>query len=474
MEYLPEYSCASVRAKSIGRWRGSEKHVTADYVLKLGYNLALRHIQSMRVRSTQQPPTREDIDRVVQQGASAEDKVRFRRFLRRLRQAYLLDAQDRPLSARLRLIKQYKNDGLVLFLGAGVSVGSGIPNWPKLADTVLEKSGLAPDEVLDVKKALPSNIAQFELADRRLGRKEFVRTVYEALYRNMACKSLLEKIPLKYEEQVGWCGWGDVFDALRANKTLQAVGNLLVTYDGIRPRRNPQIHAVLTFNADTLLELYCQAKTSGKRVVTLVDRASVGDDPDQIPVYHLHGTLDAREENLFRSAPPSVSTSELQQLSDELLPDLVFRESEYYETIANPTSFVNHTPQSFLRRLNGLFIGTSLDDLNMRRWLHDSFCERVQHRAKYLREFYWRQYPAAEHEARLESLRHFWLRPETEKDNDGNTWAVPMEHVQSVMSSLGVQVVWCADFGDMQQCINEVQREGSEQEFGRRVADYPT
>lgn len=262
--------------------------------------------------------------------------------------------------------------------------------------------------------------------------------------------------------------------SLQANRTLEAVGDLLITDDGAGPKRNPQIHAVLTSNADNLLELYCEAKTGGKRVITMVDRASVGDHPDQTPVYHLHGTLDARDENLFRPTPASVPPNELQELTDELLPDLVFRESEYYETIANPASFLNHTPQSFLRRLNALFIGTSLDDLNMRRWLHDSFRERVQHRTSYLREFYWRQYPDAKHEARLESLRHFWLRPETEKDKDGKTWVVPKKHVESVMRNLGVQVVWCTDYEDMRRCLAEVQQRGCDPEFDRRVADYPS
>lgn len=428
----------------------------------------------MRIRSTEKPPTKEDIDRILQEGAGAEDGVHFRRLLRRLRQACFLDAQNRPLQARERLVEQYKNDGLVLFLGAGVSISSGIPGWPKLAEAVLGKSGLAPTELSNVRKAL-SLIAQFELADRRFGsHTKFVKAIYEALYHEMECKPLLESIPREYKEQSGWCGWGDVFKALHTIRTLEAVGNLLINYDGIEQRRNPQIHAVLTFNADTLLELYCQAKTSGKHVVTLVDRASVGDDPDRTPVYHLHGTLDAREENVFRPRPGSVDPNELQEITDELLPDLVFCESEYYETIANPTSFVNHTPQSFLRRLNALFIGTSLDDLNMRRWLHDSFCERVQHRSKYLREFYWRQYPSAEHEARVESLRHFWLRTETERDNDGNTWVVPKEPVESVMSNLGVQIVWCADYGDAQRFIAEVQRKGYDPEFGRRAANYPT
>ena len=185
----------------------------------------------------------------------------------------------------------------------------------------------------------------------------------------------------------------------------------------------------------------------------------------------MHGTLDARGENLFRKAPASVKSGELQDISDELLPDLVFRESEYYETIANPSSFINHTPQSLFRRLNTLFIGTSLDDLNMRRWLYDSFSERVRHRTKFLREFYWKRYDDARYEATLESLRHFWLHPETQEDSGNRPWLVSKKHVDCVMHHLGVQVVWCTGCEDMQRCINEVRQLGHDSEFGRRPAD---
>jgi hypothetical protein len=427
----------------------------------------------MRIRSAQVPPTHDDIDSILRGGASADGSKRHPALLRRLRQAFFLDREGRPLSARERLVEQYKKDGLVLFLGAGVSVGSGIPSWPRLAESMLHSSGVTPEEFDSVKKALPSYVVQFELARQLLGAdSKFVGAIYRELYKGLECKSQLENIPRKYEDQVGWSGWSDLATALQTNETLKAVGDLLIVYDGTKPRRNPQIHAVLTVNVDTLLELYCEAQAGGKRVVRMVDRASVGDHPDQIAVYHLHGTLDARGENLFRSAPANLNASDLQGVIDDLLPELVFRESEYYETIANATSFVNHTPQSFLRRHNVLFIGTSLDDLNMRRWLFDSFRERVLHRSRYLREFYWRRYPDAEHEAELESRRHFWLRPQTE--TDGTTWEVPKHHVESVMRKLGVEIVWCTDYDDMRRCLEEIRSHGRDPEFGRRPAEGPS
>jgi hypothetical protein len=423
----------------------------------------------MRIRSKESPPTQEDIDRILHAGASAPDKKCFPNFLRRLQQAFFIDAKCRPVPVRKRLIAQYKSDGLVLIVGAGVSSDSGVPSWPKLAEVVLVKAGIKPLELKTIKKALQPNITQFELAGWLLEtRRALVKAIYEGLYDRMECKPLLEKIPKKYEDQIRWQGWGGVLKALRANRTLGAVGDLL-TAKGAKPRRNPQIHAVLTFNADNLLELYCAARTNGRRIVTMVDRASVGAHPDEIPVYHLHGTLDARGENVLRGAV----TSEFQEITDELVPDLVFRESEYYETIAHPASFVNHTPQSFLRSLNALFIGTSLDDLNMRRWLHDSFRERVLHRTKYLKEFYWKPYTAAEYEAKLESRRHFWLRSETEKAKGGRTWTVPKKHVQRIMSNLGIQVVWCTNYNAISRYINKVRHHGYSPKFGRGIAVYP-
>jgi hypothetical protein len=387
--------------------------------------------------------------------------------------AFFLDSQNRPLSARQRLVNQYKEDGLVLFLGAGVSVESGVPSWPVLVDRILLKSKIARRDLSRIKRSLPNYITRFELAGLRAGdRVQFVKALYESLYSGVKCKGVLEQIPKKYEKQIGWPGWTRVLRCLKSNKTLAAVGNLLIVHSQKKPRRNPQIHAVLTFNADNLLELYCSALTKGRHIITMVDRASVGDHPDRLSVYHLHGVLDVRGENIFRCAPQSVAVDTLQILTEDLLPDLVFRESEYYEAIANPVSFVNHTPQSFLRRLNALFIGTSLDDLNMRRWLHDSFRERVEHRVKYLREFYWENFPAAEYEARLESLRHFWLR-DTEKGMNNKERKVPQESMDLVMRNLGVQVVWCHDFKDMRKCIKEVQKFGYDADFDRRPADYP-
>jgi len=413
----------------------------------------------------EQPPTKQQIGDLKAKGTSSDDE---RRIVKRLQQSCYLDCNNRPLDAKKRLLAQYRKDGLVLFLGAGVSCGSGIPSWTCLIRRLLSRVGITTDYAV-IQRVFPSLLSQFDLAAQKLSTPlDFARELYRCLYEDLKSKDLLKEIPKAPKKEAEWDKWDEVVTELQQNETLKAVGELLILDQGECQMRNPQIHAVLTTNADNLLEIYCRARTRGKsRILTMVDRSSVGDHPDRISVYHLHGSLDARGENIVRTDGPcgQIPTGGLEKVDGDLLPDLVFRESEYYEAIANPLSFVNHAPQSYLQRLNVLFVGTSLDDLNIRRWLYNSFCERVQHRKKYLREYYCHVYPDVEYEAKLESRRHFWLRTKTD---------VPAEVVDLAEVSakeLGVQIIWCDNYAEVQSCLNHLKQDGHEPNFDRRCPD---
>ena len=409
--------------------------------------------------------TTKAIDDIVGRGLAANfwdnaHKPRlYKNLLRRLQQScYLGPGPDyKALSSRQRLLAEYEKDGLVLFLGAGVSIGSGIPNWVTLSQRILGRAGLAvpPSDRPPIEELLE----RFDRVYAKLNdRREFTRLLYECLYQCVEAKALLEDFPRKRSELLTPASrekLRQLLCALRKNSTLTAVGELLIDQETKKNgwRRNPRIHAVLTVNTDNLVELYCQARTSGHRLLTMVDRSSVGDHPNAIPVYHLHGTLDARGEHCSR---PECDY----WMSDySLLPDLVFITSEYKRTIANSASFVNHTPQSYLQRLNVLFIGTSLDDPNICRWLKTSYEERLQHRTKYLREYYRGKYNHAEREAEWESIRHFWLRkPENDEDR---------REIECEKRKLGVQVVWCEDHG--LECLSALKKEGVGDDFGRQA-----
>ena len=49
----------------------------------------------------------------------------------------------------------------------------------------------------------------------------------------------------------------------------------------------------------------------------------------------------------------------------------------------------------------------------------------------------------------------------------------PEQHVDCVMSNLGVQVIWCDDYDDMRSCIHKLQKAGHSSQFGRGLAEFP-
>jgi len=65
-----------------------------------------------------------------------------RGFLNRMKRCGYLDVHNCRTSGLERLRIQYQQDGLVLFLGAGVSKASGIPEWRGLIDSMLVGFGL--------------------------------------------------------------------------------------------------------------------------------------------------------------------------------------------------------------------------------------------------------------------------------------------------------------------------------------------
>lgn len=388
----------------------------------------------MRDRTDESPPTLETVIRVVGEEPAEpvltdERGSALKRFIERMRKSCYLDEQNHRLDAFGRLRAQYLNDGLALFLGAGVSAGSNVRGWQPLAENLLDRLGL-----VDAKTAQGLSLyAKFDLAFYECEGKNlrFLDHLYESLYGPVSPQLRADLKAIKSSDTAKQAAaeiplWQRIAGALEDNQTLKAVGNLLlrgvILADELQ-RLNPQIHAVLTTNADNLLELYLLARCHGRRRYTTVDRPSVGDHPGVLSIYHLHGVLDARGEG-FLQQPPA-----------ECGPALVFRESEYFETIANPMDFANYTAQSFFQRYNVLFIGTSLDDMNIRRWLYNSFTERRIARERYLVDLYKVPYPAAGREASYQSIRHFWLR-----QKEGS--AALQRDIQLVMRNLGVQIVW--------------------------------
>jgi len=280
--------------------------------------------------------------------------------------------------------RTYKREGIVLVLGAGVSMSSGIPSWKRLLDRLvmkMEGGGKGVSDALEGKGMSLTVLASL-LEERTKGaRKAFVEKVRKALYADFPFhpggvgKSNRRQF-VNYIEK-GQEGWQEDAAKAKPNHTLHSVGAFCTVWK--EPQKsespfdvNPRVRAVVTLNMDALLQSYVYARTT-KHLLRTVERPTARLFPERINVYHIHGYLhfDMRHEDQSRDKPERGK-----QARDA--PDaVVLTEQDYYDFYNNPNSLFNYTFLYLLREYSCLFIGLSMDDENIRRLLHYSKRERM-------------------------------------------------------------------------------------------------
>jgi hypothetical protein len=165
------------------------------------------------------------------------------------------------------------------------------------------------------------------------------------------------------------------------------------------------IDQVITFNVDDLLEREVNAISRRRtRLAQPVYRASaVRPLPvrGSVAIYHLHGFVPLRpedypyrmEDGYFNDARPPAES-------------LVFTDEQYWRTVGRPAGFASRI---FTNALSGhcMFIGLSMTDLNIIRWLSTDAIERSDDfRAATAG---WSEPTEAEQNLLEELLRHYWV-----------------------------------------------------------------
>ena len=316
--------------------------------------------------------------------------------------------------AQAGLREAYEADGLVLVLGAGVSLRSDIPDWKCLLIRVAENRD--HQELADELRAgtIQLPVAASVLQKRIDDRTEFVETVREALYRDLppAIRA------------------GDrdaLVEHVRGNTTMRAVAAMCVVPDTKRPgkyEQNERIDAVATFNVDALFQTYVRARY-GPRLLRTTERASAGAKRGKTSIYHLHGHL--RFDRKARDPKKEAS-------------EVVLTEQDYFDFFNDSTSVFTYTFLYLLRERPCVFVGLSLEDGNLRRLLHLSAKER---RGGYRSE--------GETDAGVEAKvqRHFAFLLE-----EGSTETRQVR--EDALSLLGTRVIWVQQFEEIDDVLGEV------------------
>jgi hypothetical protein len=247
-----------------------------------------------------------------------------------------------PLSATRDIAPLLANGSLTLFLGAGLSVGFGIPNWTLLVARLLGKG-----DDIDFLEHLKT------LSDKELARLADDVDSEDVKFRAAVHKALYPNETENLSEQ------------LTKSPLLLAVTALMTG------TRRGRIKTVFTYNYDDLLETYLSRlglAAAPRCVPTELERWS------DVEINHLHGFL------------PRVPNPEVDQVDQIVLSAKSFRKRR-----AEIDAGWSAVMQEVLKRSIGLFVGLSGDD--------DSILDVIQRSQVKGREEpysgYWLMTPAA-------------------------------------------------------------------------------
>jgi hypothetical protein len=250
------------------------------------------------------------------------------------------------------LIAATQKGRVTLVIGAGVSIRRGIPSWIDLAKAVWKDvfPGRRSPWARDRNGYSPAELPQF------------LPIVFELVYRELKDEARFFAVLRKHLYAKARFPRGRAFAG--SNESLAVIARLVVAEHDREARG--RIQSIITFNADDLIEqaIDCIAGMDNLNGVSgAVARSTHRMMPDTaVPIYHVHGYLPSGGRKRVRKGDYSSSF-----LGPERM--LVFTDSQYWSTSAGDFSFANRIVNTALSENVCVFIGLSMQDINLLRWL---------------------------------------------------------------------------------------------------------
>jgi hypothetical protein len=222
------------------------------------------------------------------------------------------DSYDVPGAVQNLIARALVSGRLRLILGAGVSIGCGLPNWGDLIDSLAKHFDIEPPgDTLELK-------AEHLFREGARGdRKVFAEAVRTSLYGGPSTVSLPD---------------------LSSNRLMVAIGALSMA--GLRGG----VSEIVTFNFDDLLERYLQYHGFLVRSTPILPALSSRQD---VEILHLHGLL-----------PSDIATS--------IPSGIVFTESDFDDVVGDRSDFWHQRVTQIMRSNVCLFMGLSMSDGRLR------------------------------------------------------------------------------------------------------------
>lgn len=349
-----------------------------------------------------------------------------------------------PNEALTHLQVTYGSANITLYLGAGVSVGNGLPTWEQLVTSMY--FGALDQAAQDrPERPFPNYlfaIAEWHLKQHRADPEITARKVRQQ-YRDS--DAFLESL-----KKTLWGGFVNqetlridtppTSRILTANPTLAAVTRLCQA-DGTRRG----VQAVITYNFDSLLEMaltqhHCEA----------LWKAGMPIRDGKLPIYHVHGFVP------IRSTGSSAA-------------EIVFTEEQFHQAALDPLSWLNLVQIQALTSSTCVMVGMSLSDRNLRRLLEAirKLPERRQHYAV-LQRVPWPQPQPADLEQIHQNAMSYRARFENSGAKPRDSRASEIEQIirkvhrqdwkqqTRVLRELGVEPIWYDEHSEVPGILDQI------------------
>ena len=203
-----------------------------------------------------------------------------------------------------------------MFLGAGVSVSAGLPDWNSLLKRILEEGSIITnDDFKNICNELDnSNLMIARYIEKNINIKD--KGDIKNIIRNIIYRP----------------------NSLSKSELIKSICKIIKSQDKVR--------SVITYNYDTLIEE--ELENEGKKTFSVYKNNR--DVDNSFPVYHVHGMIFPEE---------SKDDSE----------EIVLSEEDYHRVYSDIYDWSNVEQLHALTRCTCFFIGLSMKDPNLRRLL---------------------------------------------------------------------------------------------------------
>ena len=252
--------------------------------------------------------------------------------------------------ARLeRLTNIYQTEGVVLVLGAGVSIGMGIPNWDELVSALF---------ISLLTKRLTENIDEeqcLRLADaaRKMGNES---PLLSARYLRRGFEDGNAGDSRAFQQALSAVLYGQLVGRKTPSPLLKELAKLCMPL-----RTGAKVHSVITYNFDDLLEKVLTSEGIAHRSIYSARQHPL---ETELPVFHAHGFL-----------PRDIK--QFDRLEEGLL---AFSEEGYHQLFRDPYHWTNVIQLQAFQQRTGVLVGLSLTDPNLRRLLEYAATSRDEPR----------------------------------------------------------------------------------------------